>query len=181
MRANGNNRWVDLVPKLERHYNSQNVSGTSVRRSHVNQHNYLELLEQLFKTDDPTALFNLSSTDSYPPPIAKMVWRYDVGDKVILARRSDYALKDRHYFEKASVVGAYGPEVRTVVRRVAKHSGKLFVCPVYELSGLEGTFFYDSELRRALFAEDAGKRSSDDRLRKTRRKRKATAAAAAAK
>jgi hypothetical protein len=178
MRANGNNVWVTLIPDLEKDYNSQFVSGTTLRRRDIDQHNYMSLLQQLFQSDDPAMLFNVSNTDVYPSPIAKMVWKYDVGDRVMLARRVDYDLKGKHYFEKPSVVGSFGPDVRTIVRRVAKHSWKLFICPVYELSGLPHAYFYDSELTPALFAED-GKRSSASRLRKARKRRKVAAAAAA--
>ena len=70
---------------------------------------------------------------------------------MLLARRVDYALKDRHYFEKPSVTGAFGSKIYTITACRTKLSGDYYICPVYELSTLTG-LFYESELSPALYA-----------------------------
>jgi hypothetical protein len=163
MRANGDQRWLHLLPGIIRQYNNGFVSGTTVRRMDVNAQNYLKLLEQLQSSDDPTLLFNIGTTTHYPKPLEKLIWRYKIGQKVLLARRVDYTLKNKSNFEKPSLVGSYGPEVYTVTERAGKNNWKLFICPVYRLSGLT-SWFYESEIKPALFAEP--------KLRRKRRSRR---------
>lgn len=173
MRANGDKRWVHLLPRFVADHNAGFVTGTDVVRSTVNQHNYVGLLAKMFKTESPTLLFNVSGMEDLPGPLAKLVWRHEVGDKVLLARRSDFSLKGKNSFEKVSVVGAYGPEVHTVARRMAKNNAKLFVTPVYGLAKLPGTWFYENELKPALFAEADKGAAAQKRRRELLRLRRA--------
>ena len=82
-------------------------------------------------------------------------------------------MQKRNYWEKASSVGAFGPKVHVISRRMGKNTAKLFVTPVYEVLGgdligghaisrvflqvqdLKGCWLYESELSRAEFAESA--------------------------
>jgi hypothetical protein len=114
MRANGDKRWLHLLPDVVSQYNRQFVTGTTIRRIDVNSENLPALLEQLHDTPEPTLAFTLGTTTSYPEPIEKLIFRYEIGDKVgyfflfggpehstedpflfvqvLLARRSDYTL-----------------------------------------------------------------------------------------
>lgn len=149
-RANGDGRWAALLPGICKDYNNALVRGTDVRRRDVNQDNYLQLLEKLHRTTEPSLLFNMAETFRYPSGLSRFLWRYAVGDKVLLARRVDYDLRGRNYFEKPSVAGTYGPKVYTVTECRTKLNADLFLCPVYALSPLTG-LFYESELSPALF------------------------------
>jgi hypothetical protein len=155
-RANGDKRWLRLLPAVCQNYNDQPVTGTNVKRKTVNQFNYISLLEQLRKSTSPTMLFNIAHTTTYPQPLEPLVFRFKVGEKVLLARRSDYTVKNFSTFEKPSHVGAFGPEVYTVVGRAGKNNWKLFICPVYKLTspstGTLSSWYYESELRVASFA-----------------------------
>ena len=156
MRANDNHKWVELLPSFLKHHNSQKVRDTDVVRSSVSQYNYVGLLSQLFKTSNPTAMSNISSSEHYPPEIAGLVWRFELGDKVLLARKADYSLKGaKNYFEKVSTRGSFGPRVHVVSRRMGKNNADLFITPVYQLEALPGTWFYEQELRLAVFAREA--------------------------
>ena len=155
MRANGNNKWVDLLPGFLKHHNAQKVTGTEVVRNTVNQFNYVGLLSQLFKSSAPTLMSNISGSENLPDELASLVWKYDIGAKVLLARRVDYSLKSRkNTFDKVSVIGSFGPEVHVVSRRMGKNNANLFITPVYELEKLPGTWFYEQEVRLADFARD---------------------------
>jgi len=153
-RANGDGRWVVHLPGILKDYNSWRIKGTDVRRGDVNQDNYLTLLGKLRRTSEPSMLFNMAETFRAPTALAKFLWRYAVGDKVLLARRVDYALKDRTYFEKPSVSGTYGPTVYTVSACRTKLNADLFLCPVYALAPNLTGWFYESELSPALFANN---------------------------
>jgi hypothetical protein len=179
MLANGNHLWVRLVPALMAEYNDRLIPGTSIRRRDVNQHNYLRLLSELYKSTDPTALFNISSSNTYPSPLERLIWRFEVGQKVTLARRVDYSISKRSTFEKPSVAGVFGSKIYTITDRAAKNNWRLFICPVYALSDMPGSWYYESEIREALFADTKEKQRAD-RLRRFRKKRAVAVTAAAA-
>jgi hypothetical protein len=80
---------------------------------------------------------------------------------VLLAKRADYTTPSRNTFEKSSLVGAYGQKVYRIEERAGKSNSKLFIVPVYRLSGLT-SWYYESEIKPALFVE---------RRRKFRRRR----------
>jgi hypothetical protein len=150
-RANGDGRWVPHLEGVLLDYNRKLIAGTKIRRNSVNQDNYLSLVGQLSGADEPSMLFNMAETFRAPSGLARFLWRHAVGDPVLLARRVDYDLKKRNYFEKASVKGTFGPTVYKVKACRTKLSGDLFICPVYELHGLTG-LYYESELSPANYA-----------------------------
>lgn len=168
-RLNGNNQWVRLIPEFVRFHNSQPVTNTSVKRSSVTKHNYVALLSELFRTEAPTMLFNISATEDHPEPLAKLIFKYQEQDKVLLARRVNFTLKNRNSFEKESVVGAFGSKVYTISRRMAKHNADLWITPVYQLAEIPGSWWYTSELSPALYAENKGGDKEEARRRQRRR------------
>jgi hypothetical protein len=165
-RAHGDGRWAKYLPGIVADHNAETIAGTEVRRSDVNKYNYLKLLGQLYHSTEPSILFNVAESLRAPSGLGRFLWRHAVGDKVLLARRVDYAIKGRDYFEKPSVEGAYGPRVYTVKACRTKLSGDLFICPVYELVELSG-LFYESEVTAARFAT-----AEEPRQRRPRRRRR---------
>ena len=159
-RANGDGKWATHLPGILKAYNNSLIKGTNVRRGDVDQNNYLTLLGKLRRTTEPTMIFNMTESFRYPSALAGYIWRYKVGDKVTLARRVDFQLKDRHYFEKASVKGTYGPSIYTITACKTKLNGDYFLCGVYSLDKIPNVLFYESELSPALFATTAAAASS---------------------
>ena len=150
LRANGDGKWTAHLPGILSDYNSALITGTKIHRKDVNQGNYLSLLEQLYRSPEPSMRFNMAETFRYPSALSRYLRRYKVGDKVLLARRVDYDLRDRHYFEKPSVAGTFGAAVYTITACRTKLNSALFLCPVYSLS-TKSNLFYESELSPALF------------------------------
>lgn len=154
-RANGDGQWVRHLPGVLRDFNNSKIKGTDVKRSSVNHTNYLDLLGKLRHTSEPSLLFNMTEAFNAPSGLARFLWRYSLGDKVLLARRVDYAIKNRSYFEKPSVSGTFGPRVYTVVACRTKLNAEYFLCPIYGISspgtGRLSGYFYESELSPALF------------------------------
>lgn len=181
-RANGDGRWAVHLPGILRDYNNALIKGTDVRRRDVDQNNYLELLGKLYRSEEPSMLINMTEAYRAPSSLARYLWRYKIGDRVLLARRVDYALKGKHYFEKPSVSGSFGPKVYTVTACRTKLNADLFICPVYALDGGLTGLFYESELTPALFdphhrskPQAAGQVPASSR-RRSGRKRAAVAA-----
>lgn len=175
-RANGDGRWAVHLPGILADYNRSLIKGTDVRRADVNQDNYLRLVGKLYRSTEPSMLFNMAETFRHPSALARYLWRYSVGDKVLLARRVDYDLRGKTYFEKPSVAGTFGPKVYTVTECRTKLNSAFFLCPVYSLSSLTG-LYYESELSPALFAEKEKKKkkaaatASGERRRRRRGRR----------
>jgi len=169
IRANGDNRWVRLVPNFVRDHNAQPVTNTNIARNTVNQHNYVGLLSELFKTDSPTLINNISSVEDYPDPLAPLVWKFDLGDKIMLSKQVDFMAKEKSAFSKVSVTGSYGPAVHTVTRRMAKNNSNFFISACYQISSYESVWWYEQELSRALFAED--KTVISERIARQKRER----------
>lgn len=148
--------WIDKIEGILADYNAGFIKGTDIPRDSVTKENFFSLLEKLTKSSDPTMLFNLSSSHNFSPWLQGKLWKYKIGDKVLVAREADYEAKGQQTtkggsFFKRSVEGSWAPPVRTVTDLWLKDS-KYFLNPCYQVSGLNGKF-YQSELLPALFAE----------------------------
>lgn len=156
MRTSQDGVWIDKIPGILAEYNSRLIPGTTIRRDSVTKENYYSLLEELTKSTDPTMLFNLSRSHSFSPWLQGKLWKYSIGQKVLIAREADYEAKGQQTtkggsFFKRSIEGAWAPTVRTIKDLWLKDS-KYFLTPVYEIQSLHG-LFYESEVLPALFAE----------------------------
>ena len=105
MEAAGTERWIEIIQQICREQNNLTIAGTNIKRSDVTPQNYVSLLEVLWKSTEPTMLFNLSDGPRYPSALAKYLWAFKPGDKVALARRVNYKLRDYSPYEKVSVKG----------------------------------------------------------------------------
>jgi hypothetical protein len=157
MQLSGDGVWIDKIDGILKNYNSQFVPGTNLRRDSITKDNFMTLLEQLTKSTDPTMLWNLSRSHNFSPWMQNKIWRYSIGDKVLIAREADYTAKGQQTskggsFFKRSIEGSYSPTVR-VIKDLWLKDSRYFLSAVYEIHGLSG-LFYQSELVRALFADE---------------------------
>jgi hypothetical protein len=140
----GEKNWTKFVDGVVSDYNRQYIKGTKIVRSSVNKHNYISLLEQLYKTKSPTMLFNIASSSNFTPRTTKMLWKFKIGDRVLAERKQNYKEKT-HAFLKTSVHGAYSPITRVIEGLFLKSNGVLFLTPVYKLENIKG-YFYENSL-----------------------------------
>ena len=154
--ANNHKKWTSVLPGLIRRYNNEKIGKTNIVRKDVDQYNYLDLIGALKNVDDPTILFNLSGGNAYHPEVSKLIWNYEVGTRVVVARRVDYTLEDQTIFTKPSVKGHFGPKVYTITDRELRHSGDLYIVPIYKVGQLAG-YFNESELRPARWVDEEEK------------------------
>jgi hypothetical protein len=158
--------WIQFVNNIVKEYNSERIEGTSFKRSTITTLNFNEFLNQRLKlnrhsalqkkiklSNDATLLIN--SARIYSRFISKewnkSIFKFDVGDKVYLARRADWKNQKTGLFFKTSHWGTFGPSVYTVVNRHlrATKNFKGYV-PVYSLKEIGPEhFFYSTELRLA--------------------------------
>lgn len=132
--------WTVYLQGICDQYNSQKIPGTDVVRSSVDKSNYLSLVEKLYGSGQPDLLFNVSSGQNYSPKLGKLLWRYEVGQKVLLNRASNYTDKTGPFY-KPSVKGFFSKRPYVIRRRVLKTSSDLFLCPVYSLQDLKGLHY----------------------------------------
>ena len=163
MVAKGTRCWTVLVDPIVRSHNAQRIPGTRYRRVDVNKNSWLDVAEQILsararraggdgRVDDAGAVFNTASVGE--AGLSRERWKrklfkFRLGDKVLLSRRSDY--RDKTAFPKPSVDGAYGERVHTVIGAYLRDTIRLEKVTVYKLrddvSGepMRG-FYYDNEL-----------------------------------
>jgi hypothetical protein len=148
----GDLKWRKHLSGIVEDYNNRYVTGSTMRRKDISKSNQLELLKQLFKTNDPSVLTNLAVYSNLSEKMAARIgFKYKPGQKVILALDASYLVKKK-IFKKKSVKGAYTKTVFTIFKRMLKASGKKYLTRCYRLQEITGPY-YQSELKPARFAE----------------------------
>jgi hypothetical protein len=146
------NRWVELVDPVVDDYNSKPVPGTTTPRAEVDGSNYLELLGEMRKTaGHPRENVFLYAGQSYSPELASRIFKFGVGDTVLLSRSASYgpgSTSPGGVFLKRSLKGSFANARHVVTGRFTRTSGQGHVLPTYTLSKLPGSVFYQSELVR---------------------------------
>lgn len=158
--------WIDYVKNIVDEYNNERVEGTTFKRSSISNHNFYDFLGQRLKLNRNSALKNkiklsqdatllINSARIYSNFISedwnRSIFKFDVGEKVYLARRANWKNEKITTFFKASHWGTFGPELYTITNRHlrATKDFKGYV-PVYALKEIgPNHFFYSTELRSA--------------------------------
>jgi hypothetical protein len=138
------NDWSVFVRGIVDEYNARKIRGTTIKRSSVGKDNYMDLLEELYRSEEPSLLLNIASGANFTPATRRKLWRYSVGDRVLLRRELDYHIK-KSAFDKPTVLGSYAPRTRLVQRLLLKSNANLFLTPVYGLSRIK-EYFYEKDL-----------------------------------
>jgi hypothetical protein len=103
----GGQKWVGLLPEIERRHNAELVPGTEFRRNQINDSNWMKFLDQLYESKDATLMFNSRSVDYQS--IASTRWkrllfRFAPGQKVLASRSG---VHQKGQFDKNTVLGTY--------------------------------------------------------------------------
>ena len=146
--------WTRHAVTLVKEFNSRVIEGTNVRRNDVNKNNYMHLLSQLMNVADPDVVMNMSTSANHSLRVQKALWRYAVGDLVLLLKGLTAGEKATT-FAKPSVWGRFNTsQVYTVSDLVLKRDQTMALVPVYKLSTMGkmlSGLFYERELKAALF------------------------------
>jgi hypothetical protein len=162
MIAKGTRCWTALVDPIVRSHNVERVPGTRYRRVDVNNNSWLEVAAQKLEADsrrggggpmeDVTTAFNTGTTSESQIPEAwrKRLFKFRVGDRVLLSRRSDYRETNKT-FPKPSVEGAFGSDTYTVIGAYLRNTRTLEKVSVYKIRSDASKrtvpgFYYDNEL-----------------------------------
>ena len=151
-RSSPTKNWTQFVDPIVSEYNKQKIEGTAYSRQSIDVSNFNHFLQQKFKTQDPEASF--SGFKIGPFVNAKWnaaIFKFGLGQKVLLSRPANWKEGDKHHFTKHSVVGGFGPNIYTIsgrqLRQSAAKNRTVFVA-VYGLSELgPNLHFYESELK----------------------------------
>jgi hypothetical protein len=165
MIAKGTRCWTALIDPIVRSHNVERVPGTRYRRVDVNNNSWEEVAAQKLEADarrggggpieDVTTAFNTGTTsESQIPGEAwkKKLFKFRVGDRVLLSRRSDYR-EGNKTFPKPSVEGAFGSDTYTVVGAYLRNTRTLEKVSVYKIRSDHSQrtipgYYYDNELLR---------------------------------
>jgi hypothetical protein len=155
----GNFNWTRFItPTLDR-FNSQKIPGTDMKRKDVSKTNYMRLVSTLFNVEDPDVVTNIASSSNLSPRVQKALFKFKVGDLVVVLRKSQYVKGEKKTtFEKPTTKGYFGSKTYKVVKLILKSNWKLSLVPVYALSSLHGSplqgYFYSAELRKVGYRDD---------------------------
>jgi hypothetical protein len=158
---NKDKSWIRHIDEIVDDYNARPITGTDIARSKASKQNYMKILVQKFKFKNPTVRFNTSVSGNFSKKLGDLLFKFKLGQRVLLALSADYT-SSKGTFSKRSVTGAFGSKIYKIYDRFLKSNAKLFVCPVYKLSGLEG-HFYESELTPATFQDEETIRRETER------------------
>ena len=99
--------WIQFVDPIVAAYNEEKIVGTSYRRNRVTKENFLDFAGQVLKMKDPELAFNSCRVGPFAQDsINKRIFKYKVGDRVLLAVEADWK-KKRSGFYKKSVEGGF--------------------------------------------------------------------------
>jgi hypothetical protein len=155
MNRKGDNRWLDKLPAIVAHHNSQFVKGTKIRREDAVQGNMMELLAQKFKTPEFGVYFNNAVISQFSAKMRKgLGFKYAPGQKVLLTRAATYEAGEGKAakFDKISVEGTFNRQVYEIEKAMLKDNSSHTLNFVYQLKDLAG-IYYQHELTPASFVD----------------------------
>jgi hypothetical protein len=107
LEVTGEKNWVRFVDPIVRAHNEEKIEGTSYRRNRISGDNFLHFAAQLLKVRDPELSFNACRVGPFKQEaINNRIFKYKVGDRVLLAVEADWKQK-RSGFYKKSVGGSF--------------------------------------------------------------------------
>jgi hypothetical protein len=170
--ATGDRRWIGpVLQTIVENYNNQKIPNTTFRRDGVTRRNTLKFLSQKYKLKYPSLLFNSATilgSDFKSKKWKKNIFRFDIGDKVLLAKKvyfkEELKKKSRRngedsaafkpyarnkfltsaQFLKPSLTGGYSDRVYTIKSRYLKSNLNYFWAILYRLKELPQLQFYQS-------------------------------------
>lgn len=144
--AKGDNCWTKHLPGIVASYNEKMITGTNIKRKDISRANYGEVIAKRLGAKDYAPLINTSVSSHFSKEMRQLLFKFQIGDKVLLARSAHYNVRMHGgKFAKKSVIGSYGDKVYTVKKCLLKSNDRFFLNPVYRLSRLKG-LYYSSEL-----------------------------------
>lgn len=100
MDGSNDGEWVKLLPGIIRDYNSKMIKGTKIRRTSVNKHNYMDFLAKKFDTDYPSLMINGMTGHVFIPEFNRKLFKFQIGEKVLLRSDSAYSSKKKTFKKK---------------------------------------------------------------------------------
>ena len=95
--------------------------------------------------------------------MAKRIYRYDLGERVLIRRKTLGSDKEgKGTFVKTSVIGTYNPHEFIIAERSLKHTRDTFLTPVYKVATLDQNF-YESDLKKVTYNDTDDTRDNDDK------------------
>lgn len=150
MQIKNTKSWHQFLIPIVQEYNNETIAGTSFKRKKVGTHNFLAFLSQLLKLKDPELHFSSSKMNEFVNDTwNRKVFKFQPGDKVLVARRSDWSKKHSAFF-KASHWGTFDPNEFTIGQRQLRlMKGLNHYVPVYSIVELGPKIhFYAEELKK---------------------------------
>ena len=137
MAISGKKQWWQIMAGVQDHYNRAYFPNTKFRRDTINNDNFLDFLDEKWKSQDATVGFNTERMGTRLirklPSLHKM-FKYRVGDRVIVSRKAHYTAKEKGgRFHKTSTGGHFSRTPYRVTSLQTRSSREGHITPVYTL------------------------------------------------
>jgi hypothetical protein len=145
----GGKKCVDFLAEAVLAYNNEKIPGTSYKRKAVNKHNFEHFASQLLGKNMENRFSSFKAGPFAHKDWNKKIFKFDLGEKVLLARRANWNAKTSHFL-KVSEKGGFGKQLFTIESRQlrADKSFRQYV-PVYSLKELgPSKHFYEKEMAK---------------------------------
>jgi hypothetical protein len=149
--------WTRHLSSVVKEWNGRIVPKTNYRRSTIDKTNFLDFLGQVHGTKDPDIMMNLGTSTHHSPRVQKALWRYKLGDRVVLLRASNYQVGEKtKTWHKPSEEGRFGTRQYVISKLVLKRDKDMKLLPVYQLVNEKGEplsgLWYEREIKKISFA-----------------------------
>ncbi len=121
--------WSKHLDKVVENWNNRRVKGTNIRRNAVNDDNFYDCVNALWKSPDASMAWNQTSISDWAipdPKWKKRIWKFPVGSRVRIQLK---ALASHSPFAKPSVRGSYSRDTFKITKRFLKSTRKLILTP----------------------------------------------------
>lgn len=130
--------WSDFVRNVVAHHNAQFAGGTTFTRASVTDANFNEYMSEKLKVPDASLRYNTNGMDitGMPPSWGRKLFKFALGDTVLITADSDWTKKKKAPFYKKSVDGTFSSILYTVVRAALRNTrdkavmvpGEMMIC-----------------------------------------------------
>ena len=132
MKQNGTRRWIDYLTPVINEHNRGKISGTHFKRNQIDSSNFFEFMAEKHRVKDFAIFLNSSrimGSNILNKKWLKDIFKFQVGDRVLLARKVSPGEKGSFAIKKPSHVGYFSESIYRVYSRELASTKKLSLLP----------------------------------------------------
>ena len=132
MKQNGTRRWLDYLTPVINEHNRGKISGTHFKRNQIDSSNFFNFMAKKHRVKDFAVFLNSSrirGSNMRNKKWLNAIFKFQVGDRVLLARKVMPDEKGSTFKKKPSHVGYFSETIYRVDSRELASTKKLSLIP----------------------------------------------------